>query len=345
MSIFDSIGKALKDPDVRDKLVIGLQGMTVNPNQSMMEMAQQNIKDRRDKRELANQSNKTLDFLRARGTDEATLQALQDNPQMLMAYTQNILKPSNQPSSVREYEYAKQNGYTGTFDQFKTLSANKNSSIKSYAPVVDPKTGQLSIPTFNPTDGTTSYVPVDGAFSMTAAEKARLATNEQVFANDSQKAKDAAAEAMKQSNSIQAKLPLYMQAVQAIDDGADSGVIQNMMPALNESTAILRSAANQLGITVINSATFGALNEKELDLILSTELPLKLSPQELRKYITDKYEAQAKLANLINAEARKLSSQDMTYSRYIQEKTGVDIPTELPNIKAKIDDADVERIE
>ena len=345
MSIFDSIGKALKDPDVRDKLVIGLQGMTVNPNQSMMEMAQQNIKDRRDKRELANQSNKTLDFLRARGTDEATLQALQDNPQMLMAYTQNILKPSNQPSSVREYEYAKQNGYTGTFDQFKTLSANKTSPVKSYAPVVDPKTGQLSIPTFDPTDKTTSYVPVDGATSMTEVEKARLNTNEQVYLADVQKAKDAAFSAMQQSSSIQSKLPLYEEIVRKIDEGADSGFIMSRLPAMNEATATLRSAANQLGITVINSATFGALSEKELALALSTEIPQNLSPKDLRSYVVNKYEAQAKLANEINKKARMLSSSGMTYTQYVNQVTSQEIPTKIQGINLSIDDADVERIE
>jgi len=347
--LMDRIGSGVSDivsdPNFKDKLIIGLSGMSMNPNQALMQMAQGNIENRRKKKQTSVQNNKTLQFLRSKGVDEATLQSLKDNPEMLMAYAQQLLKPSNQPSSVREYEYAKKNGYTGTFDEFKTLSANKTASIKSYAPVAHPETGQLSMPTFNPNDGTTSYVPIEGAFSMTAAEKARLETNEQVFANDRQKAKDAAAEAMKQSSSIQAKLPLYLQAIKAIDDGADSGIIQDMMPALNEATAILRSAANQLGITVINSATFGALNEKELDLILSTELPLKLGPKELREYIERKYEAQVKLANLINAEARKLSSEGMTYSRYIQEKTGVDIPTELPNIKAKIDDSDVERIE
>lgn len=44
------------------------------------------------------------------------------------------------------------------------------SSTKSYAPVTDPKTGVLSIPTYDSKTNTTAYIPVDGAIQETPAQ-------------------------------------------------------------------------------------------------------------------------------------------------------------------------------
>lgn len=43
--------------------------------------------------------------------------------------TLNQVKPSSQPSSVQEYEYAKSQGYTGTYNDYQTLDANRKASI------------------------------------------------------------------------------------------------------------------------------------------------------------------------------------------------------------------------
>jgi hypothetical protein len=44
-------------------------------------------------------------------------------------------------------------------------------SIKSSAPIINPDTGQLSIPTFNPNTNTTELLPVEGAFQETPTQK------------------------------------------------------------------------------------------------------------------------------------------------------------------------------
>lgn len=320
-SLLDRIGSKFdeikSDPNFKDNIVLAMQSLSHKPNQQMMQVAQQNIQDRKSNKLASEQANKTIEFLRAKGVPESELQSLQQNPQMLLAYAQAILKKT---------------GSTGA-------------TPKSYAPKIDPKTGQMSVPVFNPNDSTTSYIPIEGARQLTPAELARLDTDERVYQNDLQAAKDAAREAMNQSSAIQSKLPLYQEIVRKIDEGADSGFIMSRLPALNEATASLRSAANQLGINVINSATFGALSAQELELALSTEIPQSLSPAELRSYVIKKYEAQAKLANEINKKARTLSSSGMTYSQYVNQITAQEIPTTIPNISASIDDADVEEIE
>jgi hypothetical protein len=51
------------------------------------------------------QSNRTLDFLKAKGVDEATINALRDNPQMINAYASSLLKqPKNAQSALGKIE-------------------------------------------------------------------------------------------------------------------------------------------------------------------------------------------------------------------------------------------------
>jgi len=80
----------------------------------------------------------------------------------------------------------------------------------------------------------------------------------------------------------------------------------------------LRSIAQQLGITVINSATFGALSEKELQLALDTNMNLSLDPDELRLQIIEKIEATQKLYLEMRKKAAEMAS--MPYDEYIKMK-------------------------
>lgn len=85
MGLLDRIGRGfsnmIDDPNFRDRLVIGLQGMTTNPNQALIEMAQSNIKRRQDKLDLAKNTNMTIDYLESMGfTREADM--IRKNPRM-----------------------------------------------------------------------------------------------------------------------------------------------------------------------------------------------------------------------------------------------------------------------
>jgi hypothetical protein len=84
-------------------------------------------------------------------------------------------------------------------------------------------------------------------------------------------------QAMEKASGMSGMLNSYQDALRAVQGGADSGIISSRLPAFDAQTALLRSAASQLGIGVINSATFGALSEKELDLALKQSIDLGLS--------------------------------------------------------------------
>ena len=56
-------------------------------------------------------------------------------------------------------------------DRIEMAQGKKDFALKSFAPITDPATGQMSIPTFNPNTGQTELVPLEGARGQTAAEK------------------------------------------------------------------------------------------------------------------------------------------------------------------------------
>jgi hypothetical protein len=96
---------------------------------------------------------------------------------------------------------------------------------------------------------------------------------------------------------IRSNLSNLRRAKELVDkEGAQTGAIAERFPSWRASTIELLNLRNQLGIDVINSATFGALSESELELALQTALPTKMDQEELSNWIQSKIDAQEKLA-------------------------------------------------
>ena len=115
-------------------------------------------------------------------------------------------------------------------------------------------------------------------------------------------------------------------AIAAIDDGAKSGVIYNMMPNVTEASAALGTAMNQMGLDVISSVTFGALSEGEMNLAMETAVPRNLGPEELRSYLVEKRDAQAKAREALMAAARYLTQPGNTISGWLDQQAQSDPP-------------------
>jgi hypothetical protein len=88
--------------------------------------------------------------------------------------------------------------------------------------------------------------------------------------------------------------------------GASTGVIASQLPNWSDAAVQLENMRANLGLDVINSVTFGALSQSELDLALATGLPTKLSGSELIKWVKNKKESQQKLAKYLKEQARFL---------------------------------------
>lgn len=155
---------------------------------------------------------------------------------------------------------------------------------------------------------------------MTEAAKLALQVGSEDKARDVQAAQEAGRSAFNRAGSLDGQIGRLQNARNALDRGAISGWVEQHLPAFDAATADLRATANSLGIDIINSATFGALSEKELALALSTGLPIGLPENELKTYIRDKIEAQTKLRDELLKDARELVGGQTRYSDFISRR-------------------------
>lgn len=111
-----------------------------------------------------------------------------------------------------------------------------------------------------------------------------------------------AREFMQSARLVESNLVNLSDAIKAIDDGAESGIVYNMLPNVTTASAALNNAMNRMGLDVVGSVTFGALSEGEMRLAMETAVPRSLGPERLREWLVTKQDAQRKaLAALNNA--------------------------------------------
>ena len=119
------------------------------------------------------------------------------------------------------------------------------------------------------------------------------------------------------------------EAIAAIDSGAKSGIVYNMLPNVTEASASLSNAMNRMGLDVISSVTFGALSEAEMKLAMETAVPRGLAPEELRSWLVEKRDAQAKAREALMNAARYLTQPENTLSGWM-EKQAAEAPASAP---------------
>lgn len=116
---------------------------------------------------------------------------------------------------------------------------------------------------------------------------------------------------------LQSSLGNINEAISAIDNGAKSGLVYNMLPNVTEASASLQNAMNRMGLDVIGSVTFGALSEGEMRLAMETAVPRGLQPAELRRWLVRKRDAQEKAAGMLADAAQFLTVPGNTINDWI----------------------------
>ena len=293
MGILGAIGGGIKsrvqDPNFRDKLVIGLGGMTMNPNQVLMQQAAANIEQRRALDLATADANKTIAYLRSRGRDDLARMV------------------ESQPSTAK-----------AVLEEFLKAEIRPGAGLKTSAPEIDPVTGQRYVVATDPNTGKVYRQNVEGAVALTPVQELEMESAAQIKQQDIEAAMDAGNRAFGQVEAIDSQIDKLYTALEAARDGAESGVIRQFLPSFDAATAQLRAMGNALGIDIINSATFGALSGPELRLALSTGLDLSLSGKELEDHIAEKIRVQTKLRNALYEKSRELTT-GIGYSEFIQK--------------------------
>lgn len=283
------LGKVASGLQDKEKLTqLGLVLSSMNPNsRGLTDVLSYNLESMKSKKE----SNKTVELLRNMGREDLA-SVVESNPSLAVDALKQVygLGPAG-------------------------------ASAKSYAPQLDPKTGQYYVTTFDPATNQAKRIDVSGAVGETPQQVSQRELEESVRLADIQKAQTVGQEAFARAGNVDTMLYRLGEAYNALERGGKSGIFQQYLPAFDEATAALRTTANQLGIDIINSATFGALSASELRLALDTGLPMSLGEDELRQYIKRKIAAQAKLRDELLTTARRLSSGNVPYSEFVNQYT------------------------
>jgi hypothetical protein len=119
-------------------------------------------------------------------------------------------------------------------------------------------------------------------------------------------AKDAAdisTKAFNRLENINTNIRNLDEGIQLLEDGAETGVVEKMLPSVRRNSIKLDNLQGRLGLDVLHSTTFGALSAAELKFALSTALPTGLQPEDLKDWMIQKRDAQEKLADYIEASA------------------------------------------
>lgn len=104
----------------------------------------------------------------------------------------------------------------------------------------------------------------------------------------------------------------YQEAITALDNGANTGSIDQYLPSLNTASKELDNVVKRLGLDVVGNTTFGALSESELAFALKAAIPTNLEPEELKQWLTAKKTAQEKILSGLNEMANFLGDGTKT---------------------------------
>jgi len=276
-----------QDPVAMAQLAQGFNTLRFRPDQQLAQGLQQRIQTVQSQRQQAQEANMTAEYLRNQGrSDLATI--IEANPSMANDILAQLFT---------------------TRDTFAT---------KGFAPQVDPQTGQLYGVQYDPNSGKYTRVDVAGAVGETPSEVLSRETETDLEIMDRERAMTAGQEAFVAAERATGTIDTLNRALDSLEAGGESGFIQSYLPSFNAATTTLRQAATEMGIDLIQSATFGALSESELKLALSSTIDLNLPPAELRQLLRNKIRVQKILRDEIMKKARELSAGKVKYSDHIQ---------------------------
>lgn len=316
--------KGLFNPDVRDRLIVALEGMTLNPNQALMGQASQGIADRRKEATDEKARNRTLEWLKNSGLPNADV--------LIGAVASGALSSGEAARAGISGLQAKQVADNDPNVQSSQMLPDQSGTVFNM------RDGTLKVMTVGGEtltgDAATTYVreaqqrgadierskyysrgaggldaKIEQGGAAKAAEKGGELTTERAF------------EAYDQAIQAGRGVATIDEAIAALDGGAQSGIVYNMLPNVTEASAALENAMNRMGLDVISSVTFGALSEGEMKLAMETAVPRNLKPEDLKRWLQDKRDAQVKAREALLEAARYLSTPGNTIGGWMDQQT------------------------
>jgi len=136
---------ALQDPAVRARLAAGLQSMTTNPNQAVIQCQVQRAQDIRAERQGYQQANLTADYFRQQGQPEIA-SLIEKVPGVgNEALKAMFRKPAAAPSILQEYLFARSQNPELTYQQFLQMKES-GTTVNIPAPDVAGEAAMKQLP-------------------------------------------------------------------------------------------------------------------------------------------------------------------------------------------------------
>jgi len=312
MGLLERLGKGIQnyrsDPEKMARLQMGFNTMRLNPDPNIAANAANTIKMAQQKRQSGVDANSTIAYLNTMPNNplaQQALKAIQANPAMAKDIFSSFLSNQFKPRAMSKN--------IGSIQTAQTDMAVGDTQLKA---------GDQYTITYDPNANGGYSVTNLGTSGLTQAEEATLASKTEIDLADRladrKIATDLSKDLFKQYDSLD-KQAASLQEIRNLiaNEGAITGPIRSRLPTFDAATQSLRTIANQLGIQIINSATFGALSATELRLALETGFPQNLGPKAAVEYIDKKLAAQAKLRSELLKKVNKL--QRMPFSQYTSE--------------------------
>jgi hypothetical protein len=239
----------------------------------------------------------------------------------------------NRSALMKEYRLAKDEGYAGDFvayqKEFKNLGKstggfqkgstfvvrNADDSVSLVTPKFNPNTGELEASTAPLPEGSELISELGETIGERQAREINTAGGKEATTQ----AAKASSEYAEQAKVITEGLVDLNDAIVALDEGAETGFIDQYLPSFRKSTVAFENAASRMGLSIIASGKFGPLSEGEMKLSMTTAVPRSMSPEATNQWLIDKRGAQTKLRNHLNDLAYRLDMEGMTRGKLARQ--------------------------
>ena len=301
----------LLDPDRRDRLVAGLEGLTLNPNTALQQQALQSIDARKRQRTATEQANKTGEFLRSRGRDDLA-GAVESGAIPAQAAVQVALAPASAQGRIVSGADAAALGLdpNNAYNVTTGSEGTKATQIGGSGTTVNIE-GQPQVGTIPP-GFQLEKDPNTGAFTMTPIQGGPADKESQAIAA-------AAAEALSQGEikrsvvDDQIDTALKLMERKGALDAPEAGIVGAALAGLgvNQEAVDLKNTLAGIQATVAfdtlqkmreasaSGGALGSVSEREIDLLISAygALQQSTSPDLLRKNLNTVKRLMGKIAN------------------------------------------------
>ena len=273
------------------RLAAGFNAMTLRPDTGLASIISSELEDIRARKVSSKTVPAIISFLRSKGYEEYA-KVVEQNPAMAKTVYEQVIQKELKPGATA-----------------KTSGVQYDAQGRAFVNVS--KDGSQSIEFLKDAQG--NQIMGETTQDKQSAELA--AAKMQAQYASAQKYSDSV---LKKADNLDQQLQLFDRAIEALGEGAQTGPIDQFLPSVRAASRELETIANELGITVINSATFGALSESELRLALDTNLPLGLNEGELKKFLRRKMAAVTKLkAEILN---KAVDMRTMPYDEFLKKQ-------------------------